>query len=290
MIKLSAENWGNLREARVQVEQSLPALDNSIADLSDTIRTYDTLRTIALRTSKLKSVGTLLNHDVSDSMTVIYQGLEWIHYARNYARNKENPPPESSLVKELQSTIRKRLWTVFQAIDSLQFWAEGETLSTARTTAKEFFTNTARSELVRTFVEEETDRSIFFTITEDAGDVPIDIHNGTIGNLLLNMCRNSRRPGLANQMHIQISRKDLSIIIEVTDNGIGVEPNIVERMFEEGFSGRGSTGLGLAQAKERMATMNGTIECEGHGGIFNSQGKRGAKIIITTLIAGVEQV
>jgi signal transduction histidine kinase len=46
----------------------------------------------------------------------------------------------------------------------------------------------------------------------------------------------------------------------VTDTGCGIEPRILDRIFDAGFSGKGDTpGLGLAVCKRLMLSHGGDI-------------------------------
>jgi two-component system sensor histidine kinase FlrB len=49
-------------------------------------------------------------------------------------------------------------------------------------------------------------------------------------------------------------------LVEVSDTGSGIEPSILERIFDAGFSGSGDTpGLGLAVCKRLMISHGGSI-------------------------------
>lgn len=52
----------------------------------------------------------------------------------------------------------------------------------------------------------------------------------------------------------------ISLVIEVTDEGPGVPPDLGARIFERSVSGRRGTGLGLAVARELAETDGGRLE------------------------------
>jgi signal transduction histidine kinase len=51
-----------------------------------------------------------------------------------------------------------------------------------------------------------------------------------------------------------------TVVIEVTDTGAGVPDELAEHIFERGFSGGGSTGLGLALARALIDSDGGRLE------------------------------
>lgn len=50
------------------------------------------------------------------------------------------------------------------------------------------------------------------------------------------------------------------VVVEVTDEGEGVAPHLVSRLFQRGVSGAGSTGLGLALARALVEADGGRLE------------------------------
>ncbi len=58
---------------------------------------------------------------------------------------------------------------------------------------------------------------------------------------------------------IRTSQTPRSVVIEVKDEGKGVPPDLVHRIFERSVSGAGGTGLGLALAKSVAASDGGQL-------------------------------
>lgn len=53
------------------------------------------------------------------------------------------------------------------------------------------------------------------------------------------------------------------VVVDVADDGPGVAPDVVSRIFQHGFSTRGGSGQGLALAKEIVErAFGGTIRYE----------------------------
>jgi signal transduction histidine kinase len=59
---------------------------------------------------------------------------------------------------------------------------------------------------------------------------------------------------------VSVRRSNHHALVEVTDEGIGVPPDLVARLFERGVSGAGGTGIGLALARVLVETDGGRLE------------------------------
>lgn len=59
-----------------------------------------------------------------------------------------------------------------------------------------------------------------------------------------------------------VPRREAMVCIEVTDEGGGVDNNLAPHIFDRGFSGAGSTGVGLALARALIEADGGRLELQ----------------------------
>lgn len=92
----------------------------------------------------------------------------------------------------------------------------------------------------------------------------------TLTNLLVNSIKYTPRNG---RVGIKISDKGNSVVIEISDTGIGIPKNEIPRIFEEFYRAsnakeveRDGTGLGLSIAKQVVEMHNGKIRVESEEG------------------------
>jgi signal transduction histidine kinase/FixJ family two-component response regulator len=98
-----------------------------------------------------------------------------------------------------------------------------------------------------------------------------------IRQILMNLVGNAVKFTVEGSVVVRVSRRDdgaaESVLIEVIDTGIGIEPDLLARMFEPFVQADASTtrrfggnGLGLAIAKELVDLMDGAIGAESEPG------------------------
>jgi signal transduction histidine kinase len=88
---------------------------------------------------------------------------------------------------------------------------------------------------------------------------------------LANLVDNAIGAG-ATQVRIGCQRDGEALLLRVDDDGPGVPSDLRGRIFEPGFSRRGSTGLGLGFVAEVAAAHCGSVWCE--------SGERGARFVL----------
>jgi len=94
--------------------------------------------------------------------------------------------------------------------------------------------------------------------TGTRGLVALATHNG-LSQVLATLLENSLTHG-GGKVTVSTRSTGISLVVEVTDEGPGVPPELGARIFERAVSGRRSTGLGLAVARELAESEGGRLE------------------------------
>lgn len=70
------------------------------------------------------------------------------------------------------------------------------------------------------------------------------------------------------RLRLEVSEKDSHIYITVEDNGSGISEDEMQHIWELGYSGKQSTGLGLAFTRQVVENHGGTIRIESKAGEY----------------------
>jgi signal transduction histidine kinase len=98
--------------------------------------------------------------------------------------------------------------------------------------------------------------------------------------VVLNLLENSRQAS-AHHVTVTLSRDDRAVWIRVADDGHGIDPEVLSRLFEPHFSTRTSgSGLGLAISRRLIESWGGSIEFE------RALGRDGTVVRITLVPSG----
>ena len=101
-------------------------------------------------------------------------------------------------------------------------------------------------------------------------------NQGLLSRAVVNLVKNAVQavpPERTPQVDLSARRQDRFVIIQVSDNGKGVSPEMQETMWTHGVSGKGSSGLGLAFVKRVAERFGAYVKIE------SEQGK-GSKIAL----------
>lgn len=116
--------------------------------------------------------------------------------------------------------------------------------------------NLAREEWEEPF--EQAGRTLVFS---DQALVPVLADAPKLVQVLATLIENSLRYGAGTtRVNAKRSTSKRGVIVEVSDEGEGIPDDIAESVFSYGVSSRGSSGIGLALAKDLIQGMGGRLE------------------------------
>lgn len=133
-------------------------------------------------------------------------------------------------------------------------------------------------ERVRQLVEAETSGSVMFNCDYDPSIPDIRADRNLLIQAVLNIVKNAVQAITENgkitlktriQRNVTVGRQHhkLAVKIDIIDNGSGINPDIMERIFYPMITGRAEgTGLGLSIAQSLINQHNGLIECHSDPG------------------------
>jgi len=98
-------------------------------------------------------------------------------------------------------------------------------------------------------------------ITVEAGPEPIPLRVNTdhIFQVLFNLITNANNHTQGGRIVLSAVAEENAVRFEVRDDGGGIDPALLDSVFERGVSGSGGTGLGLAICKEIVEEYGGRI-------------------------------
>ena len=96
-------------------------------------------------------------------------------------------------------------------------------------------------------------------VVSGAEGVTVRATPGALGQTVATLLENSLVHG-AGTVRVTVRRTGSSVVVEVSDEGEGVPAELGPRVFEREVSGRSSTGLGLALARDLVEADGGRLE------------------------------
>jgi two-component system CitB family sensor kinase len=94
-----------------------------------------------------------------------------------------------------------------------------------------------------------------------------DVHKlvTVVGNLIDNALDSAAQTGPGGQVDVSLAVRDEHLVVQVHDSGPGIDPELVEEIFRDGFTtkvardGHRRRGLGLALVSQEVRRRGGTI-------------------------------
>lgn len=168
--------------------------------------------------------------------------------------------------KNLDSETKSYLETMNEAVDYilnmieeiLEFGREKTSILYQKVNLKEFITD-----FVNVFSKTIKDKEINIRIESDENifaEIDPNKFKRVINNLLKNSVEAIEKKGTID---IKIQKQDEYVQLVVKDTGIGMQPYVLERIFEPFFSfGKVGTGLGMTVVKKIVDDHEGKIEVQ----------------------------
>lgn len=104
-------------------------------------------------------------------------------------------------------------------------------------------------------------------ITKDFGQIPrISCYPSRLNQVFLNLFINAKQAIQdKGEINIKTYQKDKQVFVEIKDNGVGIPPENLKKIFDPGYTTKGvgvGTGLGLAIVYQIMEDHQGEIKVE----------------------------
>ncbi len=224
--------------------------------------------------------GCVLALDDATDLAVAERVLAWGEMARQVAHEIKNPLTPIRLgVQHLQRARRDQKRDFDDALQriSRQILAEIERLDAIARAFSRFGAPPAEAEPLTLVDVVEVAREAASLYTMGSGtSVTLEATDGAVATVrkdelkevLINLVENARGAG-ATAVTIEVHRKaNTHVVFTVRDNGAGIPPEDLPRIFEPKFSTTTSgTGLGLAICKRLVESWGGTIHAKSDVGV-----------------------
>ena len=262
-----------LSEAAVRVRRGGPrereeipdfsARQDEIGHLSTTLREMTTA--LYDRIDAIDSFAADVAHELKNPLTSLRSAVETLPLAKT-------EESKARLTEIIQHDVRRLDRLISDISDASRLDAE-----LAREDAKRFDVETLLNDLVK--ISRETSKrhkqvTIGFTAhpgNHGKGAFETYGHDLRIGQIVTNLIENARSfvPEKTGRVDVALTRTRAQIIVTVTDNGPGIRPDALERVFERFYTDRPdgeafgqNSGLGLSISRQIAEAHGGTLTAE----------------------------
>ena len=262
----------------VEYKLTLAATELSVAGNRDRLISLQDIQTEldATQAEAWQDLVKVLTHEIINSISPVTSlaasASELVDEVVKKAKRGELLDEELDDLNSAVSIVARRSNSLTQFVDSFRQISKLAPAEKKRIRLRDLFTDVIR--LAKT--EWPTGHGI--TITDDVVPAELDVYadRDLLEPVLLNLIRNARhatseldspRIGLASRLN-----KRGNVIVEVSDNGAGIEPGIAKKIFVPFFTTKESgSGVGLALAPQVMIAHGGFIRVadnKGGGAVF----------------------
>lgn len=255
-----AEAFQMFNQASEELATAYGALERQVESLTAELAAANAeasrLREEAERNKRLAAMGEMAAQLAHQLRTPLAAALL-------YAGNLENPNlPEASRISIAGKTVA-RLKHLERLIQDMLLFARGEVLGRETFPVADLLT-----ELAHTFEPLARTRGVAFEIEEQPGDAHLTGNRKALTGALTNLLENALQAvDAGGRVVLSARRSGEQMLLTVRDNGRGMTPDVVERLFEPFFTTRSEgTGLGLAIARGVARAHGGGIDVRSEPG------------------------
>jgi len=229
-------------------------------------------------TDRLASLGTMaagVAHEINNPLSVVMSNgelvlehLDSVESARDPSATVEDRAQRAAEAVKAQRELLSAVSRVARIVADLKAFSRQEPDVSASSDVRD-----AIEWAIRSTAHEFRHRA---RLTTDLKKVPrVAADETRLGQILINLLINAAQaiaPGNLEQNRVSIStRTDAQgrVVIDVTDTGSGIEPEVLTRIFEPFFTTKPAgvgTGLGLSICHGIAASMGGKLEVESRVG------------------------
>lgn len=200
-----------------------------------------------------------LNHEIRNPLTLVYSTLQLI----------ESSHPEVHTFKYWDS-LHRDIEYMTQLLEEVSSYNNSRRLNVSDVDMESFLQS-----IVLSFAASVTDTNIEFISKIDPELPVVRADSIKLQAVLLNLLKNAReaisphngRPRISFHAHSALQPSGQFVTIEIADNGVGIPPEDLERIFEPFVTGKEyGTGLGLPVARRIIRAHGGTITVTSESG------------------------
>lgn len=215
--------------------------------------------------TEMKSIFfTDISHEIRTPLTMIVTPVENI---LEFEKINDNVNQQLQLVLK---NAKRMLRLVNQILDFRKM--QHQLLTIQETKIGPFVTSIAND-----FLKTAKTADISFTVNDESNGERIFVDRDGIDKMMYNLLSNAfKHTPTGGNISVSISARDEKIAVEVADNGAGMPPEIIEKLFKRFVSynsdkSKPSTGIGLSIVKEIIERHGATImvdSAENRGSVF----------------------
>ncbi len=242
----------------------------TVAELQQTLKELKDTQVQLINSEKMASLGQLIAgvaHEINTPLASINSNNSIL---AKFIKRIENPDIAETL-KEINELDREAVTRISNMVKSLKKFVRLDEADLQEADINR------EIDLTLDLMRHETKNKI--NIIKNYSELPLvkcypNMLNQVFMNILINACQSVDKSG---EIVITTEFSDKTLIVKIKDNGKGIAPDKINKIFTAGYTTKGvgvGTGLGLAISEKIIQKHNGKIS-------VNSELGRGSEFIIT---------